>query len=347
MRIPSRIRAFTLVELLVVIAIIGILIALLLPAVQAAREAARRAQCSNNLKQLALACHSYHDVHKQFPPGHLRGTATAAAANNREAWGWHVFLMPFIEQTALYDQLNPAQYSLEAVCAGLNSSVPDPVATMQTKISGFICPSDSNDDIGHADRHFGGGIGTAAGGLGNWRPGLTNYVGNRGVRDRPQSNGGDPHGIMVYDGKRVAFKDITDGTSNTIAMGERDSIKCRSGVWPGVRNPNGHGSRGLWYNIAHGRTGINSPTLVYGWGTDKGCGEGFSSMHPGGAQFGLCDGSVRFISETVSSIRDFDPNDPTKWAWHDFTPGSPDYAWYTVWQRLIRRDDGFPISGDF
>lgn len=334
-------RAFTLVELLVVIAIIGVLIALLLPAVQSAREAARRAQCSNNLKQLGLACHNYHDVHKQFPPGFLRGTSTSAAADLRECWGWHVFLMPFIEQTALYDLLSPAQYRLDQVCAKLNPAVPNPVAALQTRVEGFICPSDANDGIAHADRHFGGGEGTAAAGLGNWRPGLTNYVGNRGVRDRPRDAPDDCWGIFHYD-SRVGISRITDGTSNTIMIGERDSRRCRAGSWIGVRQPNDHGGRSIWYNLAHGRTVINAPLAVYAWNNDKGCGEGFSSMHPGGAQFALCDGSVRFISETVSAIRDNDGAGHN--VYDNFNPGAPNYSWITVWTRLIRRDDGFPVS---
>ena len=339
----QRNRGFTLVELLVVIAIIGILIALLLPAVQSAREAARRSQCSNNLKQLALAAHNYHDVHKKFPPGHLRGTALYADATNHECWGWHVFLMPFMEQNSMYDQLAPNTYRLEDVCAGLNPSVPDPATTLATQISGFICPSDPNDGVSHQNRHFGGGVGTSAAGLGNWRPGLTNYVGSRGMQDRCKDAGGDPMGMYFFDSK-VKIADILDGTTNTIMIGERDSKFCRGGTWPGIRNPAGHGGRAIWNNMAHGRTVINSPLAVYAWDADKGCGEGYSSLHPGGAQFAMCDGSVRFISETISSILDADPSGSGLHAYDAFTPGDPNYSWFTVWQRLNRRDDGFPVS---
>ena len=90
-------RGFTLIELLVVIAIIAILIALLLPAVQQAREAARRTQCKNNLKQIALACHNYHDIYQMFPPAIIRGGRMTSVSNNRESWGWHVAILPMIE----------------------------------------------------------------------------------------------------------------------------------------------------------------------------------------------------------------------------------------------------------
>src|SRR5262245_23108019 len=160
---------FTLVELLVVIAIIGVLVAMLLPAVQSAREAARRMQCSSHLRQLALACHNYHDSLKAFPPSHLY------APSNTEMWGWHVFILPFIEQKPLQDALGVQQYSLNQVLAKKNPSLQDPVTLLQTSIPIFNCPSDSNPNpptVTNA-RHFGGGLGTAAGRWGNWRPGAT------------------------------------------------------------------------------------------------------------------------------------------------------------------------------
>ncbi len=350
----ASMRGFTLIELLVVIAIIAILIALLLPAVQQAREAARRTQCKNNLKQLGLACHNYHDVHGMFPIGHSRGPWTGSA--NVEAWGWHVHLLPYIEQSALFDTLDVNTYSLEQVIAGDNPGLPntnsgniadDPLLALQSRISGFSCPSDPNDGIAHADRHFGGGVGISRSPAGNisWRPGHTNYVGNRGTRDQPQATN-DPFGVFGYN-LATRIRDVEDGTSNTLMIGERDTKNCRAGAWPGVRNPQGSGGRGIWYNVGHSRTLINAPTSVFNWDTDNGCGESFSSMHPGGVQFALADGSVRFVSENIEFVDDCanDAGGVCRWVWEAFNPGDPRWAAaFNVYNSLSRRNDGFPFG---
>ncbi len=330
-------RAFTLVELLVVIAIIGILIALLLPAVQAAREAARRSQCSNNMKQLALAQHNYHDTFKSFSSGYIRGPYSA----NLECWGWHVLIMPYVEQTALSDLLATKSYRLQDVCALLNPALPTAAAVqeaLQSEISGFICPSDANDGLAHANRHFGGGVGTAAGNLGNWRPGLTNYVGNRGTRSNPQSVN-DPNGVLFYD-STISFKDIVDGSTNTIMLGERDFKFCRAGAWPGIRSSTGGGSRGIWTSVAQGQARINETNPPIPWGNNHGCGEGFSSMHPGGVQVALCDGSVRFLSDTIDFNRGCQSGCCT---WHT-NVGASCSTWFTVYPKLMHRMDGLPVE---
>ncbi|MEO2018120.1 MAG: DUF1559 domain-containing protein [Fuerstiella sp.] len=352
-RRPRPLRGFTLIELLVVIAIIAILIALLLPAVQQAREAARRTQCKNNLKQLALACHNYHDVYKMFPIGHSRGDW--AVSNNEEAWGWHVHILPFIDQAPLFNQLGVNDYALDQVIAGENPGLPntnsgnkadDPLIALQTKISGFVCPSDVNDGIAHANRHFGGGNGIRRSPAGNtnWRPGLTTYVGNRGTRDQAQSVN-DPWGFFGYN-KSIRIRDVEDGTSNTLFIGERDTKRCRAGAWPGVRNPRGSGSRGIWYNIGHSRTLLNAPTSVFAWGSNNGCGESFSSMHIGGVQFALADGSVRFVSENIEFVDNCVQNaGGRRCVWQRFDAG--DARWepaFFVYNRLSRRNDGFPIG---
>ena len=161
-RKKGDVRAFTLVELLVVIAIIGILIALLLPAVQAARAAARRMQCTNNVKQIVLAMHNYHDAVKVLPPGwiyHRAGNGTITSNNTPDSdphgmtkpyWGWNVFILPYIEQTALYDGLAPGQRLLQTLCRGnvingtpiVDNILPDDRALIQSIIGSLRCPTD-------------------------------------------------------------------------------------------------------------------------------------------------------------------------------------------------------------
>lgn len=336
-----RRSGFTLVELLVVIAIIGILVSLLLPAVQKAREAARRIQCSNNLRQLAVANHTYHDTFKTLPAGFVRGPW--GGSGNRERWGWHVLILPFVEQDNLKDQLGVKTFTLEDVCGKLNPHLQAPVPVLQTRVPSFTCPSDAGDPkLAHAQRHFGGGRGTVAGSLGNWRPGKTNYIGNYGTRENPQSSA-DSHGVLFHN-SRIGFHDITDGQSNTFLIGERDSLRCRAGAWVGVRNPQGGGSRGIWTSVGHARTLLNAPPTVFGWASNNGCGESFSSFHPGGAQFALCDASVRFIND------DIDYSDGCRngcCVWHNFAPGDPRCSWISLYTRLARRNDGHPTGDDF
>ena len=146
-------KGFTLVELLVVIAIIGILVGLLLPAVQAARAAARRMQCSNNLKQLGLAVHNYHDANKSFPSGFITNypagalnTAAMMSVTQRTHWSWGAFVLPYIEQTALYNTLNPGQSSMDALLA-----TPAGLAALTTPIPSFVCPSDTGPSLNNFD----------------------------------------------------------------------------------------------------------------------------------------------------------------------------------------------------
>jgi prepilin-type N-terminal cleavage/methylation domain-containing protein/prepilin-type processing-associated H-X9-DG protein len=350
MTYSRRHSAFTLVELLVVIAIIGVLVALLLPAVQAAREAARRAQCTNNLKQLALACHNYHDIHKTFPPNHIFSRPPGQGAN-AEGWGWQALILPQMEQQPLHEQLGVTQLSLLDLLAGGNPSLPNPISLLQTPIPAFLCPSDTNPDkpLVPQQRHFGGGIGTNAGGWGNWRPAASNYMSSRGTRNNwPNVANLDAQG-MFSGHVAHSIADCIDGTSNTFLIGERDTRFCRSGTWIGVRNPQGNLVRGFYYNTANVRVPLNAPDPPYAWNSRAGCSEGFSSMHPGGANFALADGSVRFISDTI----EFRGNPPgccvnvggQNYCCYDSGTTGPNYELvFGVYKRLGRRNDGFVVN---
>jgi len=333
----------------VVIAIIGVLVSMLLPAVQWAREAARRMQCTNSLHNLAIACHNYHDSLGSYPNSHFcTQVSGAVCVDNTETWGWSTLILPYIEQQNLHNQLGVSSYTLQQVLAKQNPGLRDPRQMLQTRLAIFICPSDSNPN-GNVNgvRHFGGGLGTTAGGWGNWQPAISNYVANRGTRNNHQA-ATDTHGVFMESrGKKM--QDITDGTSNTFMLGERDTQICQGASWIGVRNPNGDGNRGFYYVAANVRVRLNAPDPPILVTSRDGCSEGFASLHPGGANFALCDGSVRFVTNNI----EFKPGSGTcagGGTCHNYDPHQPrdpKYApVYSVYTRLGRRNDGFPI-GDF
>jgi prepilin-type N-terminal cleavage/methylation domain-containing protein/prepilin-type processing-associated H-X9-DG protein len=261
---------FTLVELLVVIAIIGILIALLLPAVQAAREAARRAQCTNNLKQLALAVHNYHDTYKTFPSGWVMQDN----GGDLSGWGFIPLMMPFLEQKTLYDKIDVGTRRIFDV--GQDTTI-DPATgqefwmVLQTEIETVMCPSDKTRNPNPARKIFGNSVG------------VSNYGTIRGFFARTGADSDNNNGSM-YGNSDVAFRDVTDGTSNTFLIGERQELNDAFN-WPGP------GKLGAGTNV----TGDVNRKLNHATNTN-----GFSSLHPGGANFAMCDGSVAFISETIS-----------------------------------------------
>ncbi len=275
MNFNSR-RAFTLVELLVVIAIIGVLVALLLPAVQAAREAARRSSCTNNLKQLGLAAQNHHDTYRRLPPGFEWNTG----------WSWGTWLLPFIEQDNLYDQLNPATNAPVDVNTG---NFP-----MRTSLDAFLCPSDTVEDVNGA-RQFNSAAdlsGTAM------TAGSSSYVGSQGYRTPDPGANATPNTAnngdgVLYWASNHRFADVTDGTSNTFLIGERcrkqGTTTHNASIWAATtpRNRNRHITLAS-VDESDGRN-VN--------GTN---GNSFSSNHPGGAQFVFVDGSVHFIPETIN-----------------------------------------------
>jgi prepilin-type N-terminal cleavage/methylation domain-containing protein len=331
MRTRRQVAGFTLVELLVVIAIIGILVSLLLPAVQSAREAARRMQCQNNLKQLALATHNYHDTHKVFPPSHV---------NYWSSYKYETFLpvlnhsgmaliLPFMEQTPIYDQIDfrlatgPSKYPDGEV----------PVIQQHQNISklqlgSFLCPTDNGRKtvpVGW-QAHYGQATVEAA---------LSNY-------DFSTSSLGVLYGmtqaylLRVYGSNNftwgprmfgynasVGLSDVPDGTSNAIMLGESTrnvyngyaiAWMYRGWVMTGVDAAQQHGqARGIndW------DYGDNPATRKWGrlgnWGT-------VGSLHPGGANVALGDASVRMIAQTVP---------------------------LSITDRLSLVGDGLPLGGEF
>lgn len=298
----TRRRGFTLVELLVVIAIIGVLVGLLLPAVQAAREAARRASCQNNLRQIGIALHNYHDVYGQFPPGWMRQPNA-----NEESWGWLTLVLPQIEQENLHRQLGVSRgsyFSQLISTAGPTQIVPG----SRTYLKLLVCPSDTGHTAGltHVNRRFEGGVGWSAAAPGATgaatSAGHTNYLGSAGHMDLGTDNNnlGIVNTGVFYGNSRVGLADIRDGSSNTIMVGERETFNCRGGSWVGVRNTHGSDARAVHMVSGHSHPKLNQDTAMIVWYSDGvGCGEGFSSLHPGGAQFLFADSAVKFVPDTI------------------------------------------------
>ncbi|MBI1247764.1 DUF1559 domain-containing protein [bacterium] len=337
MNLRKNHAGFTLVELLVVIAIIGVLIALLLPAVQQAREAARRMSCSNNLKQLGLAMHNFHDTYNAFPVG-----VTDDDMNN---WGWGVYLLPYIEQDNLYSNMttrmsssSPPAYlvyksgthiNVDTYDSTTSSTNPTAVVNANTGsaisgqggatvvLSAFICPSDvlpEKEDQGFAKSNYLGCMGSNYGGS---APNMPNAFSWNTAVEGGQSPGSlgrnywgsSMNGVFCADGNNTEswmrrFADITDGTSNTIAIGEvtvsqhvttSNVSDTRFPIWAGANGFCCAMRRlGGVLRMANSQFYINRRV---GDASDQ----SFGSQHPGGAQFVFCDGSVSFLSENMNT----------------------------------------------
>jgi prepilin-type N-terminal cleavage/methylation domain-containing protein/prepilin-type processing-associated H-X9-DG protein len=323
-------RAFTLIELLVVIAIIAVLIALLLPAVQQAREAARRSQCKNNLKQLGLAIHNYHDMANTIPPGWIGQTTSTF-------WGWNVMLFPQMDQAPLYQKFS---FTTNNLAQNTNATVPQ--FLLSTQIPALRCPSDPGSPT------------FTVGSL----VGRSNYLGINGIYNINASGSGPMLAMSGQAGTSATmggltgingggafgensfhnFRDFTDGLSNTIVIGERSSTNAGASsmaigdaMWAGVSadtTPIGMASAiaDAYYPPFNGvAVGGNTAANVNCTSATA-----TGSYHTGGAQFLMGDGSVRFISSNVNSII------PTG------TPMIPT----GTFQKLAVINDGFPV-GDF
>jgi prepilin-type N-terminal cleavage/methylation domain-containing protein/prepilin-type processing-associated H-X9-DG protein len=274
---PSRSRkGFTLIELLVVIAIIALLIGLLLPAVQKIREAAANAQCKNNLKQLGLALHNYHDANERFPAP--RGTHLGSTYIFTEFRGWMCDILPYLEQNGLAGAMytNPWYVGFFA-----NFNMP---------VKSYLCPSDPRGLLNIA----------------NGNGALTSYVGVTGSdNDINVQFNGPTNGIFDIASGGVRLTDITDGASNTLMVGERPpTANLFEGWWSASDYDNLLFTRQL-YGDLFGASGCVSPGL-FGPGSLNGpCngdGNHFWSFHSGGGNWLFGDGSVRFLPYSASAL---------------------------------------------
>jgi prepilin-type N-terminal cleavage/methylation domain-containing protein/prepilin-type processing-associated H-X9-DG protein len=270
---PSR-RGFTLIELLMVVMIIAVLIALLLPAVQSAREAARATQCRNNLLQLGIALGNYSSTHRVFPPGVVNDKGPISNLPKGYHMGWAVQILPFIQQANVYRQVDFRR----GVYAGENTTV------FASVIGTFLCPSD-------------------------WRRRPMGYMGCHHDVEAPID--ADNRGVL-YLNSHVAHDDITDGLSYTVLLGEAlggASLGWASGTRSSLRNM-GHpvnepdplvAPRPVqWYSGQAGASEVGEvEALVQGGLLPRSYVGGFSSWHPTGANFLLCDGSTAFIKATI------------------------------------------------
>ena len=286
---PPR-SAFTLVELLVVIAIIGILIALLLPAVQAARESARRSQCSNHLKQIGLAIHSYHDVHNRLPisisPWPEGSNQISRDLNGK---GWIVSILPQMEKPALFDQLSRGFIGTFFPNSGMNN--PLIRDAIKTRLPDLACPSDPDSHTTSTEQWQWDGIEVARtsykGVLGDARVGARSSI-HQGTTPDCHSGSGCNGLFWRNDYQEpLSFAHITDGTSNTLMVGEdvpsqnnHSAAYYSNGDWNSCNGPINFfyypPQPDLWWNVLT-----------------------FRSLHPGGAQFVMGDGSVRFVPENI------------------------------------------------
>jgi prepilin-type N-terminal cleavage/methylation domain-containing protein len=333
--------AFTLIELLVVIAIIAVLVAILLPAVQQAREAARRSTCKNNLKQIGLALHNYHETVGVFP---MAFVATASTGG----WSWSAAILPYIDQAPRYEMLD---VNGPRRVFGYWNTVNNPTGENQAQkiISTYICPSSTiinktnNQNMGHSNYVAVNGPDKARGTNTDVRRDF-----NALLATQPQNN--DIGGMFIH-GTSFGTRDIPDGTSSTLGVGERCTVmfapnldrdvECYGGQWIGIRaaGPGHDSDQREWGPAAVGIAGrgINSTLLTITKANPTAaeltkhneCTLSFNSNHKGGAQFVMMDGSVHFISENIDYV---------------FESGTMTLTANSVLDYLMIRNDGVAIG---
>lgn len=279
---------FTLVELLVVIAIIGVLVALLLPAVQAAREAARRMSCSNNVKQLVLAIHTYHDANGVVP---INYGGNQNYDGNGTGRSWIAGVLPNIEQGNLYNQ----------IVNGANVNNSANLTVSLTVIPTLLCPSDSKvgklpERANVGDTRAVNNYKAVAGGNWAWGDHVISQANGRWPSD---ANGLDRgNGLICRNSDNqelnwTGLSDVKDGTSNTFAIGEAVPMWCTHSWWYWFNGSTA--TCGVPLNYRKNNASINLEAQRHDWPNNY----SFFSQHPGGAFFGLCDGSVRFINDNI------------------------------------------------
>lgn len=282
MRRRSRVRArgFTLIELLVVIAIIAILIALLLPAVQQAREAARRSTCKNNVKQIGIALHNYHETFGLFPPGYV---TTNPGRTGNSSWcrsggymyaPWPVLLLPALDQNPLYEQ-----FDFNVPFQAPSNQMTTPNSNHLVPLSVYQCPSDPRTSQHPTENNYFGVMGG----------GSTPDCGNSGCSGANQR----AHYVsgMLYAGSSHRFRDVTDGSTNVFLIGEtryQDADWGASAKQDGCHYPRNLAGAQEQINL-HDNTGVHAT-------------RGFSSHHVGGCHFLMVDGSVHFLSENMDIV---------------------------------------------
>jgi prepilin-type N-terminal cleavage/methylation domain-containing protein/prepilin-type processing-associated H-X9-DG protein len=357
---PRRRLGFTLIELLVVIAIIAVLIALLLPAVQAAREAARRIQCTNNLKQIALAASNYHDVNGSYPGGSYSPAAKPAAWHFAQNFSCFVRMLPYTEQSSIYNAVN----------FNNNYGSYTNVTIAGVRLAVLTCPSDTANTPTLL-RNANSPGGTVPGwnfGVNNspdqppdntYLQAYTSYAGNMGTFPVAYQNSFNSAAELnqlngvIYNESTVPVSAITDGTSNTLLFAEHARTNLMT-YDPGFALSDGQWNSGriydtlfaTWYPPNVGLSGSNSGTVaaIIQGGFYP---ETATSQHPGGVNVAFCDGSARFLKNSISSWS-FDPttNAPlgvslTKFV-YSIAPGTAK----GVWQQLSTRNGGEVLSSD-